>query len=319
MDVVVAPYTDLAFVPRGASSAPISFDDTAAAQMVDPSAEKEEAQSRKSANDMLNTYAWLSNATESKLPEGPLLMKVAVNADAEQDDGGGREKRSRLSVNQTEATKRQWWERPENYFASMCWDCKYGQLAKRKNSTIQCRVILRHTDPDYAEDGRGNPAAGEMTGSGGGRNFNTKQRRSTTGEGLVGREVLKQFQQGYFRGAVTRFDARSGFFLILYEDGDSEEMNLEELAEVLQPTRAPRGRKATPGRGAHGGADPLPGGRPADLASRPKARIRRRLWSPRARRSQRAFARAPDSPWAGQDATEPDGGAEREGREQGRR
>ena len=52
---------------------------------------------------------------------------------------------------------------------------------------------------------------------------------------FVGRPVKKEFQGfGIFKGLVKSFDPESGFFEILYEDGDSEELEWSELALLLE-------------------------------------------------------------------------------------
>ncbi|XP_068662421.1 DDT domain-containing protein PTM-like [Aristolochia californica] len=51
---------------------------------------------------------------------------------------------------------------------------------------------------------------------------------------LVGRAVKKAFEgYGIFSGIVHSYDPESGFYKIIYEDGDSEEMEHEELALIL--------------------------------------------------------------------------------------
>ncbi|XP_077219409.1 PHD-finger and DNA binding domain-containing protein [Tasmannia lanceolata] len=61
-------------------------------------------------------------------------------------------------------------------------------------------------------------------------------------EELLGRVVKKSFEGfGVFSGVVQSYDPDSGFFKIVYEDGDSEEMESHEVGSILQKKR---GRKA---------------------------------------------------------------------------
>jgi hypothetical protein len=54
-----------------------------------------------------------------------------------------------------------------------------------------------------------------------------------TGEACIGHMILKKFETGLFKGTVTRATKQRGRFMyhILYEDGDSEDMNDKELLE----------------------------------------------------------------------------------------
>ncbi|KAM5559964.1 dirigent protein 17-like [Rosa sericea] len=52
---------------------------------------------------------------------------------------------------------------------------------------------------------------------------------------LVGREVRKLFGEQYYSGTVTEFDEESGWWRVVYEDGDLEDLEWNELEEVLQP------------------------------------------------------------------------------------
>lgn len=52
---------------------------------------------------------------------------------------------------------------------------------------------------------------------------------------LVGRTIKKEFQGfGVFTGTLRSFDPSTGFFEILYEDGDSEELEFYEIASLLE-------------------------------------------------------------------------------------
>lgn len=55
------------------------------------------------------------------------------------------------------------------------------------------------------------------------------------GEWFEGREVRKWFMGRYYSGTVTEFDKDTGWYRVLYEDGDSEDLNWKELEEVLLP------------------------------------------------------------------------------------
>ncbi|XP_058202259.1 uncharacterized protein LOC131316825 isoform X2 [Rhododendron vialii] len=52
---------------------------------------------------------------------------------------------------------------------------------------------------------------------------------------LVGKRVKKEFKGfGFFNGVVSSFDPSTGFFEILYEDGDSEELEFQEISSLLE-------------------------------------------------------------------------------------
>ncbi|KAJ0978019.1 hypothetical protein J5N97_013493 [Dioscorea zingiberensis] len=52
---------------------------------------------------------------------------------------------------------------------------------------------------------------------------------------LVGRAVKKEFPGfGTFTGVVESYDSTAGYFRIQYEDGDSEEVDFEEIVEILR-------------------------------------------------------------------------------------
>lgn len=55
------------------------------------------------------------------------------------------------------------------------------------------------------------------------------------GEWLVGREVQKLFGDQYYSGTVTEFDEESGWWRVVYEDGDLEDLEWNELEQVLLP------------------------------------------------------------------------------------
>ncbi|GAB2226923.1 hypothetical protein Droror1_Dr00008721 [Drosera rotundifolia] len=55
------------------------------------------------------------------------------------------------------------------------------------------------------------------------------------GEWLEGREVRKFFGGKYYPGTVTEYDKETGWYRVVYEDGDFEDLEWHELREVLQP------------------------------------------------------------------------------------
>ncbi|XP_027352594.1 dirigent protein 17-like [Abrus precatorius] len=55
------------------------------------------------------------------------------------------------------------------------------------------------------------------------------------GEWFEGREVRKWFMGRYYSGTVTDYDKDSGWYRVHYEDGDSEDLDWQELEEVLLP------------------------------------------------------------------------------------
>lgn len=58
---------------------------------------------------------------------------------------------------------------------------------------------------------------------------------SALGEWFEGREVRKWFMGRFYSGSVTEFDKKNGWFRVLYEDGDSEDLDWHELEEVFLP------------------------------------------------------------------------------------
>ncbi|XP_021727893.1 dirigent protein 17-like [Chenopodium quinoa] len=63
----------------------------------------------------------------------------------------------------------------------------------------------------------------------------SKPRYTGFGEWLEGRKVQKLFDQKYYLGKVTEFDKETGWYRVVYEDGDFEDLEWHELQEVLQP------------------------------------------------------------------------------------
>ncbi|KAM0887149.1 hypothetical protein ACQ4PT_029240 [Festuca glaucescens] len=69
-------------------------------------------------------------------------------------------------------------------------------------------------------------------------------------EELVGRAVKKAFPGfGVFSGVVESYDAQAGYFRVLYEDGDSEEVDGDEMASILVGAPMPP-QPETPGGSA---------------------------------------------------------------------
>ena len=62
-----------------------------------------------------------------------------------------------------------------------------------------------------------------------------RNRNTTFGDWLEGRVVQKLFGNRYFSGVVTEFDKEAGWYRVVYEDGDFEDLDWHELEEVLQP------------------------------------------------------------------------------------
>ncbi|KAJ9184231.1 hypothetical protein P3X46_003978 [Hevea brasiliensis] len=55
------------------------------------------------------------------------------------------------------------------------------------------------------------------------------------GEWLEGREVQKLFGGQYYTGTVAQFDKETGWYRVVYEDGDFEDLDWHELEDVLLP------------------------------------------------------------------------------------
>ena len=53
---------------------------------------------------------------------------------------------------------------------------------------------------------------------------------------FVGRKVKKWFDTQYYEGEVTKVDE---FFIVTYDDGDKEDMTLDELVDIILPAPAP--------------------------------------------------------------------------------
>ena len=59
------------------------------------------------------------------------------------------------------------------------------------------------------------------------------EQTSRTGQ-LVGLDVAKAFDgHGTFQGKITKWDARNGWYKIVYADGDSEEVREDEARALL--------------------------------------------------------------------------------------
>ncbi|XP_024395365.1 uncharacterized protein [Physcomitrium patens] len=53
------------------------------------------------------------------------------------------------------------------------------------------------------------------------------------GEALVGRSVVKKFRRTKYSGKVTAYDPECKWYKVSYEDGDEEELEYKELAQLL--------------------------------------------------------------------------------------
>ncbi|CAL5388079.1 unnamed protein product [Camellia sinensis] len=60
-------------------------------------------------------------------------------------------------------------------------------------------------------------------------------RNAGFGEWLKGREVRKLFGDQFYNGKVTEFDKEAGWYRVVYDDGDVEDLEWHELEEVLLP------------------------------------------------------------------------------------
>ncbi|KAK6942891.1 hypothetical protein RJ641_028268 [Dillenia turbinata] len=61
------------------------------------------------------------------------------------------------------------------------------------------------------------------------------KRNTGCGKWLEGREVQKLFGEQFYSGTVTKFDKETGWYRVVYEDGDFEDLEWQELEEVLVP------------------------------------------------------------------------------------
>lgn len=55
------------------------------------------------------------------------------------------------------------------------------------------------------------------------------------GELLEGRKIQKLFGGQYYQGEVVKYDSEVNWYRVVYEDGDSEDLEWHELEEVLLP------------------------------------------------------------------------------------
>ncbi|CAD7699253.1 unnamed protein product [Ostreobium quekettii] len=58
------------------------------------------------------------------------------------------------------------------------------------------------------------------------------------GDAFVGRQVRKRFGRKFYAGKVTRYDPAVDWYLVEYEDGDSEEVGYEELVTIIKPQKS---------------------------------------------------------------------------------
>ena len=61
------------------------------------------------------------------------------------------------------------------------------------------------------------------------------QQETVFGKWMEGREVRKLFGNQYYTGTVLKFDEEEGWYRVVYEDGDFEDLEWLELEEVLVP------------------------------------------------------------------------------------
>jgi len=109
---------------------------------------------------------------------------------------------------------------------------------------------------------------------------------TSSSSSMVGRLVEKKFPgHGLFKGRVASEDLKAGLYTVVYEDGDEEDLNLDELVAVLAEglgaaatTAARHDSAATRGssrvRGGRGGAAPV-----KRASAAPPAKKRRRKLS----------------------------------------
>ncbi|KAH7365175.1 hypothetical protein KP509_18G012300 [Ceratopteris richardii] len=57
----------------------------------------------------------------------------------------------------------------------------------------------------------------------------------THGDGLIGKRVKKKFDGALYNGEVVKFDNKTQFYKVKYEDGDQEDLEFHELEAILVP------------------------------------------------------------------------------------
>eukprot|EP00939_MAST-03C_sp_MAST-3C-sp1_P003578 g3578.t1 len=96
-------------------------------------------------------------------------------------------------------------------------------------------------DRDGAEEEGGRP---DVSSDGGRRGVETKSGDDLSGATLVGCVVRKHFPKfGFFTGTVSEYYAPERLYVVKYEDGDSEDFSLDELAPILLGEEGRRLRK----------------------------------------------------------------------------
>ncbi|WCJ34611.1 Disease resistance-responsive (dirigent-like protein) family protein [Euphorbia peplus] len=60
-------------------------------------------------------------------------------------------------------------------------------------------------------------------------------RKANFGKWLEGREIRKEFRGEYYTGIVSQFDAETGWYKVMYEDGNFEDFEWGDLEDVLVP------------------------------------------------------------------------------------
>lgn len=89
-------------------------------------------------------------------------------------------------------------------------------------------IVINGLPPRSSQD---DPVPCEVTSDSG----PCKGKATGFGAWMVGREVLKLFGERFYPGRVTEFDKEMGWYKVVYEDGDSEDLDWRELQEVIQP------------------------------------------------------------------------------------
>ncbi|GAB2272425.1 hypothetical protein Dimus_007250 [Dionaea muscipula] len=90
-------------------------------------------------------------------------------------------------------------------------------------------VVLINGVPDVASSDLGFVGCNNQTEA------EETPRNTGFGEWLEGREIRKLFGEQYYSGTVSEYDKETGWFRVVYEDGDFEDLEWHEVRQVLQP------------------------------------------------------------------------------------
>ena len=71
---------------------------------------------------------------------------------------------------------------------------------------------------------------------------------TTPGWAIIGTKVCKAFGDTYYEGKVTSFDTELGFYRVVYNDGDDEDLDLSEVLAIAIPLGGESGAKKKRGR-----------------------------------------------------------------------